>query len=95
MPLNRVSRPGIENRQGVHFPMMHNDISVRVVVTREVLQSIAGTATPQTSYMAKFEFYRREFEAIASDKFDRGERGALKITPSDFLQFTAERGGGR
>jgi hypothetical protein len=71
--------------------MMHGERSVRALVTRDLLQAITGSSAPLASYVAKLEFYRKEFEAIAIDKFDRGEMGALKITPSDLLQFTAER----
>ena len=90
MPLNRVNRLGIETAHGVHFGMMSDAASVRVLVTREVLQTIQGSAAPH-GLAPRFEFYRREFEAIASDKFDRGERGALKITASDLLRFAAEK----
>ena len=94
MPLSRINRPGIETRQGMHFAMMHDNMSIRVLVTRELLQSIAGFDASASACMQKFEYYRREFEAIASDKFDRGEKGALRIAPSDLLQLIAQKQGG-
>jgi hypothetical protein len=39
--------------------------------------AISGSVKPPTSYLSKFKFYGKEFEAIASEKFDRGEKGAL------------------
>jgi hypothetical protein len=41
--------------------------------------------------MAIFDLYRREFEAIASGKFDRGEKGPIRVIKSDILKFAAEK----
>jgi hypothetical protein len=42
--------------------------------------------------MARFESFRREFEAIASDKFDHGRGGAkVEITSSDMVRFLVEK----
>jgi hypothetical protein len=91
MGLNSMRRRGIETARGVHFAMMHDATSVRVLVAKEVLQSLA--AKGPLSLMAKFELHRKEFEAIASDKFDRGNKGPLEITGSDVLKFAAEKRG--
>ena len=91
MSLSRVARPGIETNTGVHFGMTHDGTSIRVLVIREVLQTIAGGSADKTSLMATFEVYRREFEAIASGKFDRGEKGPIRITKADILKFAAEK----
>jgi Protein of unknown function (DUF1488) len=95
MPLTSMNRPGIETNVGVHFGMMHDVKSIRVVVSRGVLRSAASSAAPQDSYLATFEFHRKGFEAIANDIFDRGQRGTIRITASDILQFAAERSGQR
>jgi hypothetical protein len=92
MPLTRVHRPGIETPAGVHFGMMHDGTSIRVLVTREVLQAIAERAADKASLLPKFALYRTQFEAIASDKFDRGEKGLpIKLTPADVMRFASDR----
>jgi hypothetical protein len=90
MYLSRVNCPGIATAQGVHFPMMNDAISVRVVVSGELIRTISG-AVSAPDLTTGFEAYRREFEAIASAKFARGERGPLRINASDILQFAAEQ----
>ena len=91
MPLSHVDRFGIETPTGIHFGMMHDGTSIRVLVIREVLQTIAGGSAAKRNLMGIFDLYRREFEAIASGKFDRGEKGPIKITKSDILKFAAEK----
>ncbi len=92
MPLDHVDRPGYENKQGVHFPMIHNDTIVRVLVTREVLQGVESLPAEDGDYIARFEAHRKELETIASDKFDHGQfKGMMKITRDDVLKFVAER----
>jgi hypothetical protein len=88
MPLTPVKRPGIETPAGVNFGMMHGGTSIRVVVAREVLQD--GSAD-RASLLAKFDLYRRQFETIASDKFDGGEKGPIKVTRADIIKFVADR----
>jgi hypothetical protein len=56
-----------------------------------VLQTIADVSADRASVIGKFDLYRRQFEAVASDKFDRGEKGPIKITGLDILQFVADR----
>ena len=91
MPLTAVHRPGIETPTGIHFGMTHERTSIRVVVTQEVLQSIADGSVDKASLLAKFNLYRRQFEAIASNKFDRGEKGPIKLTRADVIKFAAEK----
>jgi Protein of unknown function (DUF1488) len=94
MTLTSMNLPGIETDLGVHFGMMHNSKIVRVVVSRGILRSAAAGSTGRDdSYMATFEAHRKEFEAIASDLFDRGQRGTIRITASDILDFAARRRG--
>jgi len=71
--------------------MMHEGTSIRVLVTQEVLQSIAEETLDKSRLLAKFDLYRRQFEAIASDKYDRGQKGPIRVTKSDILKFAAER----
>jgi len=91
MPLSSVHRPGLETPTGVHFGMTHEGTSIRVLVAREVLQTIADGSADKTTLNASFDLYRRQFEAIASSKFDRGEKGPIKITWADILKFAADR----
>jgi hypothetical protein len=92
MPLEHVDRPGHENLEGVHFPMMHDAMSVRVLVIRKVLQDLRSGRPEESAYLARFEAFRREFEAIASDKFDHGPcKGKIEITSSDMVKFLVER----
>jgi hypothetical protein len=71
--------------------MMYGGTSIRVVVAREVLQTLADGSVAKASLLAKFDLYRRQFEAIASDKFDRGEKGPIKVTRADVIKFVADR----
>jgi hypothetical protein len=88
MPLTPVQRPGIETPAGVTFGMMHGGTSVRVVVAREVLQD---GSDDRASLLARFAHYRRQFEAIASNKFDLGEKGPIKVARADVVKFAADR----
>ena len=67
--------------------MTHEGMSIRVLVTREVLQTIADGYADKASMIARFDVYRRQFEAIASNKFDRGEKGPIKVTRADVIRF--------
>jgi hypothetical protein len=91
MPLTPVQRPGIETSAGVTFGAMNEGTSVRVVVLREVLRTIADASADKATLIAKFDRYRRHFEAIASEKFDRGEKSPIRITRADVIKFAAER----
>ncbi len=92
MPLAHVDRPGYENAQGVHFPMRRGDTIVRVLVARRVLETIERAPVQGDSYIARFEVFRREFESIASDKFDHGPaRAKIEITADDMMKFLVER----
>jgi hypothetical protein len=92
MPLDRVNRAGFENALGVHFPMRNRHATVRVLVARRVLQDMRSSNGESGACMARFESFRKEFEAIASDKFDHGEGGPkVEITGSDMVRFLVER----
>ncbi len=88
MPLDHSNSAGYENERGVHFPMMHNNTIIRILATREVLQGLKSSTPEEGSYMARFEAHRKEFEAIASNKFEHGQfRAMMKITREDVLRF--------
>ena len=82
--LAHVDRPGIEDRLGVHFPMMYRGMSVRVLVTRLAL---AGNRVPlEGSYLARFERDRELFETVAREKFNPDWPVAkITITQDDML----------
>ena len=91
MPLVHVDRPGYENAQGVHFPMRRDDATVRVLVARSVLATMESAPAQAGSYIQRFEVFRREFESIASDKFDRGPAKAkIEITADDMMKFLVD-----
>lgn len=92
MPLDRTNRAGLENAQGVHFPMRNRHTTVRVLVARRVLQDMKNSPGGAGACMARFESFRKEFEAIASDKFDHGHVGGkVEITSADMVRFLVER----
>ena len=61
LALTPVQRPGIETPSGVNFGMVTGVTSVRIVVTSEVLQTIAEETSDKSRLLAKFELYRRPF----------------------------------
>ena len=71
MPLSHVELPGLEDIQEVHFPMMNENMSVRVVVAREAI--LRGGLSRGESILARFEFDRTFYEVLASEKFDRAQ----------------------
>jgi ATP-dependent protease HslVU (ClpYQ) peptidase subunit len=71
--------------------MMNAETSIRVLVTREVLQTFADASADRATLIAKFDRYRRQFEAIASDKFDRGDKSPIRVTRTDVIKFAADR----
>jgi Protein of unknown function (DUF1488) len=86
MPLAHVDRPGLETPQGVHFPMMDGDRSVRVLVTCEAMAGKnAGPA--DGSYLARFVASRDLYEFVAREKFDPKRPVAkIEITYEDVLR---------
>ena len=78
MPLVHVDSSTYENAKGVHFPMLHGNSTVRVVITRAAIQG-GGRPPADGRYLAHFEVAREFFEIVASEKFDSG-RPTAKIT---------------
>jgi hypothetical protein len=71
--------------------MAHGGTTIRVLVARRVLQDLKK-APAESGYLPRFEAFRKEFEAIASDKFDDGQFcGKIEITSSDMVKFLVER----
>jgi hypothetical protein len=91
MPLTPVRSPGIATPAGVSFGMLAGATSIRIIVAREVFEDVEGAAPDKLADIAKFNAFRRQFEAIASDKFDRGERRPIKITKADIIKFAADQ----
>jgi hypothetical protein len=85
MPLTHVNSSGYENEQGMHFPMMHNNTIVRVVVTRAAIQG-GGRPPEDGRYLARFEAAREFFEMLARELFDPSRPTAkITIAPEDLL----------
>jgi hypothetical protein len=84
LTLRHVDRPGYETDQGVHFPMMCGDRTVRVFVIRA---AILGRATdPGGSCAKRFEDGRQLFEILAREKFDASSpRPSITVTKEDLL----------
>jgi hypothetical protein len=73
VPLTTVAQPGtlIEERDGVVFIMNDAGRAVSVLVSRHALEHI-DSLDQEDEYIIRFDEYRRQFEEIASDKYDRG-----------------------
>ncbi|HYC26032.1 MAG TPA: hypothetical protein VEC58_08340 [Roseiarcus sp.] len=86
MPLTHVDRPGLETPQGVHFPMMDGDRSVRVLVTCEAMAG-KSVGAADGSYLARFVASRDLYEFVAREKFDPKRPVAkIEITYEDVLR---------
>ena len=73
MPLDTVAQPGtlIDDREGVLFPMNDAGRAVSVLVSRHALENIDPPGHVD-KHIERFNEYRRQFEQIASDKYDKG-----------------------
>jgi hypothetical protein len=73
VPLTTVAQPGtlIEDKDGVVFMMNAAGHAVSVLVSRQALEHI-DSLEHRGECIARFNEYRRQFEEIASDKYDRG-----------------------
>jgi hypothetical protein len=72
--------------------MRDRHTKVRVLVARRVLQDMKDSPSDSGAYMARIESFRRQFEAIASDKFDyRHRKGKFEITSGDIGRLLVER----
>jgi uncharacterized protein DUF1488 len=73
MPLVALATPGLlaDDREGVVFSMKDGDRPVRILVSRHALEDI-DRPVQHGERMARFNEYRRQFEQIASHKYDKG-----------------------
>jgi hypothetical protein len=74
MPLLPIARPAIADRttRAVRFTMRDGSRPVSVLVSNPALESIDIVPIGQDDYFATFKLYRKSFERIASQKYDKG-----------------------
>jgi len=74
MSLTALTQPGLldTEREGVVFLMRDGTETVSVLVSLHALEDIDPPAH-SGEHLARFNEYRKQFEQIASDKFDRGQ----------------------
>lgn len=60
-----------DERQGIHFTMRHQGLSLSVLVSLHALEHI-DPADYGDGRLQRFNEFRRQFEIIAGNKFDRG-----------------------
>jgi hypothetical protein len=86
MPLAATDVPGVEDKDGVRFPMMDGAAAVPILVTREALEEIGSPPPTPGGYVARLQAYRSRFEDLASIKYDAGHienDGTIRITAAD------------
>ena len=86
MPLAATDLPGVEDKDGVRFPMMDGAETVVILVTREALEELESSAAARGGYMERLQTYRSTFEDLASIKYDAGKLekdGTVRITAGD------------
>lgn len=73
MPLISIGQPATfdNDRKGVLFPMNDGTHIVCVVVSCHALEDV-DPASRVFGHIERFNEYRRQFEQIASDKYDNG-----------------------
>jgi uncharacterized protein DUF1488 len=74
MPLKSLAQPGFLDieQEGVIFLMRDGTDTVRVLVSLHALEDI-DAPVHTGGHLERFKQYRKQFEQIASDKFDRGQ----------------------
>lgn len=88
MPLISIGQPATfdNDREGVLFPMNDGADTVSVLVSRHALEDVEPAAHV-FGHVERSNEYRRQFEQIASDKYDNGllERdGTVCVRGRDF-----------
>ncbi len=73
MPLTPVAQTGTleETLEGVLFAMNDGARLIRVLVSRHALEDV-DAPVQSGGRIKRFDEYRKQFEQIASDKFDKG-----------------------
>jgi hypothetical protein len=87
LPLAHVGHTALETAKGVQFPMMRDNKSVRVIVSREILDGINNRGE-RTDAVTKFAPFRKIFESVASYKYDHGHsKGPITIVSEDLKNY--------
>jgi hypothetical protein len=88
--LNSINRPGFVNAHGVHFAMLHDNTSIRILITRNALQG-EGSAIKEDAYLSRFNSFRDVYEIVAKQKFETENfKGSMAITLGDLMRFGGE-----
>lgn len=79
MPLISVVQPGAfdDDRYGVLFPMHDGSGTISILVSRHALEDV-GTSAHVDGDLERFNEYRKQFEQIASDKYDGGSSSEME-----------------
>ena len=74
MPLLPFARPAIADRnmRAVRFTMKDGSKPVDILVSNPALENIDIVPVEHEDYFATFKIYRKSFERIASQMYDRG-----------------------
>jgi len=74
MPLMPAAIPAVQdtNRGIVRFVMSDGEKRVNIVVSHAALDDVDDIWPDDYSYVRRFKEYRRRFESIASEKYDKG-----------------------
>jgi hypothetical protein len=74
MPLLPFAHPAIADRslRAIRFKMKDGSKPVDVLVSNPALENIDVVPIEQDDYFTTFKLYRKSFEQIASEKYDRG-----------------------
>ena len=85
MPLAATDVPGVEDIDGVRFPMMDGAETVAILVTRDALEELESPPPAPGGYLDRLQAYRSRFEDLASIKYDAGhvENGTIRIGAAD------------
>ena len=83
MPLISVAQPVTldEDRDGVLFPMNDGAPIISILVSRHALEDV-DPPEHFDGHMERFSEYRKQFEQIASDKYDRGSSSEMELCAS-------------
>ncbi len=74
MPLLSVAQPAIADHsmRAVRFAMKDGSKTVAILVSNPALESFDVALIEHDNYFATFKLYRKTFEQIASEKYDKG-----------------------
>ena len=74
MPLIPTARAAIADRtqRAVRFAMKDGSKTIDILVSNPALEGIEIAEIDHDGYFSTFKIYRKSFERIASDKYDKG-----------------------